>query len=214
MELVDFIMHIDKHLQEFIITYDTWVYAILFAIIFVETGLVLMPFLPGDSLLFAAGMLAAQSGTEELQGKGLNVWLLMLLLWAAAVLGDTLNYVIGRYFGAKVFGKFLNPKYIEQTEQFFDKHGGKAIIYARFAPFIRTFAPFVAGIGTMNYKKFISYNVIGGFLWIFGITLIGYFFGNIPFIKGNFKIVVLAIIALSFIQPALEIWKARRAAKG
>lgn len=213
MELVDFIMHIDKHLQEFIINYDVWVYGILFLIIFVETGLVLMPFLPGDSLLFAAGMLAAQSGTEELHGKGLNVWLLMLLLWAAAVLGDTLNYLIGKYFGAKVFGRFLDPKHLKQTEDFFEKHGGKAVIYARFAPFIRTFAPFVAGIGTMNYKKFISFNVIGGFLWIFGITLIGYFFGNVPFIKSNFKIVVIGIIVLSLVQPALEIWKARRASK-
>jgi membrane-associated protein len=211
MQLIDFILHIDKHLQEFIINYDTLVYVILFLIIFVETGLVLMPFLPGDSLLFAAGMLASLSGSEELEGKGLNVWLLMLLLWVAAVLGDTLNYVIGKYFGAKIFGKFLNPKHIQQTEDFFEKHGGKAIIYARFAPFIRTFAPFVAGIGAMNYKKFISYNVIGGFLWIFGITLLGYFFGNIPLIKNNFKIVTLGIIALSFIQPALEVYKAKRA---
>lgn len=213
MELVDFIMHIDKHLQEFIINYDVWVYGILFLIIFVETGLVLMPFLPGDSLLFAAGMLSAQSGTEELQGKGLNVWLLMLLLWAAAVLGDTINYLIGKYFGAKIFGRFLDPKHLKQTEDFFEKHGGKAVIYARFAPFIRTFAPFVAGIGSMNYRKFISFNVIGGFLWIFGITLIGYFFGNVPFIKSNFKIVVIGIIVLSFVQPALEIWKARKASK-
>lgn len=211
MQLIDFILHIDKHLQQFIIDYDTLVYVILFLIIFVETGLVLMPFLPGDSLLFAAGMLASLSGTEELSGKGLNVWLLMILLWIAAVLGDTLNYLIGKYFGAKFFGKFLNPKHIQQTEDFFDKHGGKAIIYARFAPFIRTFAPFVAGIGAMNYKKFISYNVIGGFLWIFGITLLGYFFGNIPLIKNNFKIVTLGIIAISLIQPALEVYKAKKA---
>ena len=212
MELVDFIMHIDKHLQEFIIKYDVLVYGILFAIIFVETGLVLMPFLPGDSLLFAAGMLAAQSGTEELQGHGLNVWLLMLLLWVAAVLGDTVNYLIGRYFGARVFGRFLNPKHIKQTEEFFEKHGGKAVIYARFAPFFRTFAPFVAGIGAMNYKKFLSFNVIGGFLWIFGITLLGYFFYNVPIVKNNFKIVAIVIILLSLIMPVIEIIKARRAA--
>lgn len=210
MQLVDFIMHIDVHLKDFIITYDTWVYVILFLIIFVETGLVLMPFLPGDSLLFAAGMLASLSGTAELKGNGLNVWLLMLLLWVAAVFGDTLNYLIGKYFGAKIFGKFLNPTHLQQTEAFFEKHGGKAVIYARFAPFLRTFAPFVAGIGAMNYKKFITYNVIGGFLWIFSITLLGYFFGNIPLIKNNFKIVTLAIIAVSLIQPALEIWKSKQ----
>ncbi len=210
MELVNFILHIDKHLQEFIISYENWVYGILFLIIFVETGLVLMPFLPGDSLLFAAGTLCALSGTPELQGKGLNVWLLMVLLSIAAIAGDTLNYIIGRYFGAKIFGKFLDPKHIKQTEDFFEKHGGKAVIYARFAPFLRTFAPFVAGIGAMQYKKFISYNIIGGVLWIFGITLIGYFFGNIPLIKSNFKLVVLGIIALSLLQPVLEVIKARK----
>lgn len=210
MELINFILHIDKHLQDFIINYENWVYGILFLIIFVETGLVLMPFLPGDSMLFAAGTLCALSGTAELEGKGLNVWFLMILLSIAAIAGDTLNYIIGRYFGAKIFGKFLDPKHIKQTELFFEKHGGKAVIYARFAPFLRTFAPFVAGIGAMQYKKFITYNIIGGLLWIFGITLLGYFFGNIPIIKSNFKIVVLAIIALSLIQPVLEVLKARK----
>lgn len=210
MQLIDFILHIDKHLHEFVINYENWVYAILFLIIFVETGLVLMPFLPGDSMLFAAGAICAVSGTPELDNKGLNVWLLMVLLTLAAVLGDSLNYSIGKMFGVKFFGKYINPKHIKQTEEFFEKHGGKAIIYARFAPFLRTFAPFVAGIGAMNYNRFLLYNFIGAFLWIFGITLVGYFFGNIPIIKSNFKIVVLGIIALSLIQPAIEVIKARR----
>jgi membrane-associated protein len=211
MKLIDFIIHIDHHLHQIIITYENWVYGILFLIIFIETGLVIMPFLPGDSLLFAAGTLCAISGTPELENKGLNVWILMLLLTLAAVLGDSVNYSIGKLFGTKVFGKLINPNHIKQTELFFEKHGGKAIIYARFAPFLRTFAPFVAGIGSMNYNRFLFYNFVGAFSWIFSITLLGYFFGNIPLVKNNFKIVIVLIISLSLIQPVLEVIRSKKA---
>lgn len=172
LQLFDFILHIDEHLAFFLADYGMWIYGILFLIIFVETGLVVMPFLPGDSLLFAVGALAAFTGE-------LNPALLIALLFVAAVLGDTLNYHIGKYIGPKVFEKnyrFINKEYLFKTQAFFEKHGGKTVIFARFLPFARTFAPFVAGAGTMNYKRFISYNVIGGFLWITSFVLLGYFF--------------------------------------
>lgn len=199
MNLIDFILHVDEHLLEFITNYGVWVYGILFLIIFVETGLVVMPFLPGDSLLFAAGMLAASTGA-------LNPWLLILLLFIAAVLGDTLNYHIGKYIGPRVFeieSKFINKQHLIKTSQFFEKHGGKTIIFARFVPFARTFAPFVAGASSMNYKYFLSYNAIGGFLWIGAFVIAGYLFGNVPFIKEHFTHFIFLIIIVSVLPGVI-----------
>ncbi|MFA9486719.1 MULTISPECIES: DedA family protein [unclassified Moraxella] len=195
LQLIDLIVNIDKHLTVFLADYGMWIYGILFLIIFVETGLVVMPFLPGDSLLFAVGALAAFTGK-------LNPALLIALLFIAAVLGDTLNYHIGKYIGPKVFAKnyrLINKDHLIATQTFFEKHGGKTIIFARFLPFIRTFAPFVAGAGSMNYKRFISYNIIGGFLWIASFVLLGYFFGNQPVIKDNFTYVIFGIIGFSIL---------------
>lgn len=193
MELIDFILKIDQYLAVFLQDYGLWLYAILFLIIFVETGLVVMPFLPGDSLLFATGALAAFTGE-------LDPVLLIILLFIAAVLGDTLNYHIGNYIGPKVFereSKWINKQHLLNTQKFFEKHGGKTIIFARFLPFARTFAPFVAGASSMSYKYFITYNIIGGFLWISSFILLGYFFGNQPVIKENFTYVVFGIIIFS-----------------
>lgn len=193
LQLFDFALHIDEHLSVFLADYGLWIYGILFLIIFVETGLVVMPFLPGDSLLFAVGTLTAFTGE-------LNLALLIALLFMAAVLGDTLNYHIGKYIGPKVFEKnyrFINKEYLFKTQAFFENHGGKTVIFARFLPFARTFAPFVAGAGSMNYKRFISYNVIGGFLWVVAFVLLGYFFGNQPVIKDNFTYVIFGIIGFS-----------------
>src|SRR5690554_3111064 len=197
MELIDFILHIDAHLAEFIRDYGYWIYAILFLIIFVETGVVVMPFLPGDSLLFAAGMLAA------IPENNLSVWLIIVLLLIAAISGDSLNYSIGKRFGLKVtkikiFGKqFVQQEHIDKTHAFYEKYGSKTIVIARFVPIVRTLAPFVAGVGRMNYGTFITYNVLGAIFWVVGITLAGYFLGNIPIIKDNFSKVVLIIIVLS-----------------
>jgi len=197
MELIDFILHIDEYLAVFINDYGVWVYAILFLIIFVETGLVVMPFLPGDSLLFATGMLAAQTNND------LNIGIVIGLMLIAAILGDTLNYAIGKEVGYriidfKIFGKQpVKPEYIEKTHAFYEKYGSKTIVIARFVPIVRTLAPFVAGIGRMNYATFLTYNVVGGIVWVVGITLAGYFLGNIPIIKDNFSKVVLFIIVLS-----------------
>jgi len=191
-QLIDFILHIDVHLGELITQYGFWVNAILFIIIFIETGLVITPFLPGDSLLFAAGAFAALGS--------LNIGLLLGLLTVAAILGDTANYWIGHFFGQKLIN---NPKipirqeHIDQTNAFFDKHGGKTIFLARFVPIVRTFAPFVAGIGKMHYGKFISYNVFGGIVWVGLFTLAGYFFGNVPAVKHNFSLVIMIIVAVS-----------------
>lgn len=199
LQLIDFILNIDEHLSVFLADYGMWIYGILFLIIFVETGLVVMPFLPGDSLLFAVGALAAFTGA-------LNPALLIALMFMAAVLGDTLNYHIGKYIGPKVFEKdyrFINKDHLLKTQAFFDKHGGKTIVIARFLPFIRTFAPFVAGAGSMNYKKFLSYNVIGGFLWIASFVLLGYFFGNQPAIKENFTYVIFGIIGFSILPVVI-----------
>lgn len=193
MELIDFILKIDQYLAVFLQDYGLWLYAILFLIIFVETGLVVMPFLPGDSLLFATGALAAFTGQ-------LDPVLLIILLFIAAVLGDTLNYHIGNYIGPKVFereSKWINKQHLLNTQKFFEKHGGKTIIFARFLPFARTFAPFVAGASSMSYKYFITYNIIGGFLWISSFILLGYFFGNQPVIKENFTYVIFGIIIFS-----------------
>lgn len=200
--ILDFFLHIDVHLGQIISNYGFATYLILFVTIFVETGLVFVPFLPGDSLLFAAGAFAALGS--------LNIWLLLLLLTIAAVLGDTVNYWIGHFFGDQLVA---NPKvplkkeHIEETKRFFDKHGGKTIILARFVPIVRTFAPFVAGIGRMSYGQFISYNLIGGVTWVFVATLAGYFFGNIGFVKENFSLIVLAIVVISVLPMVVALLK-------
>lgn len=201
-DFIDFFLHLDDHLQRIIEQYGTTTYIILFAIIFVETGLVIMPLLPGDSLLFAAGTFAALGS--------LNLYVLLVLLFVAAVLGDTLNYTLGKKIGLKVLQwriggrQIVKQEYIDKTHSFYEKYGPKTIIIARFVPIVRTFAPFVAGIGDMNYGKFISYNIIGGFIWVFSLTLLGYFFGNIPWVKENFETVVLAIIFISVLPMIVE----------
>lgn len=199
MELLDFILHVDDHLLEFITNYGVWIYGILFLIIFVETGLVVMPFLPGDSLLFAAGALAASTGA-------MDPWVLIPLLFLAAVLGDTLNYHIGQYIGPRVFeieSRFINKKHLHATQKFFEKHGGKTIIFARFVPFARTFAPFVAGAGSMNYKYFLTYNVVGAAIWISSFVILGYLFGNMPIVKDNFTHLIFGIIILSILPGVI-----------
>ncbi len=198
--LFDFILHIDVHLGQIISTYGVATYAILFLIIFMETGLVFTPFLPGDSLLFAAGAFAALGS--------LNIFVLLFLLWLAAFLGDTSNYWIGHFFGKKLVDHPKIPideKHIKETQKFFDKHGGKTIILARFIPFIRTFAPFVAGIGKMHYGQFISYNIVGGALWVAIATVSGFFFGNIPFVRKNFSLVIFGVIIISLLPIIIEI---------
>jgi membrane-associated protein len=204
--VVELFLHLDDHLGDVIRDYGVWTYVILVAIIFCETGLVVTPFLPGDSLLFAAGTLSAALGT-------LNIHLLFLLLWVAAVVGDSVNYAIGATIGPRAFsGKIwlLNQKHLERTRQFYEKHGGKTIILARFVPIVRTFAPFVAGVGAMNYGRFLLYNVVGGLAWVGGFLYLGYFFGNIPVVKENFSFVVLGIIFISILPIAYEFLKARR----
>jgi membrane-associated protein len=206
--LIDFVLHMDVYLNEIISNYGAWTYGILSGVIFMETGFVVTPFLPGDSLLFAAGTFAALGS--------LDPFLLFGLLTTAAILGDTVNYHIGQYIGERAFSgeiKFLKQEYLEKTQDFYEKHGGKAIILARFVPIIRTFAPFVAGVGTMKYRRFITYNVVGGIAWVAIFIFLGYFFGNIPFVKKNFEYVIFAIIFISFIPPVMEFFKARREAK-
>ena len=192
--MLDFIIHIDIHLGQLITTYGLLTYVILFVIIFIETGIVFVPFLPGDSLLFAAGAFSALGS--------LNPWLVFGLLSVAAVLGDTTNYWIGHFFGQQIIANPkipLNQEHIDKTNQFFEKHGGKTIFLARFVPIVRTFAPFVAGIGKMNYSKFISYNLFGGVVWVGLFTFAGYFFGNVSFVKHNFSLVIIAIVILSLL---------------
>lgn len=207
MELLDFILHIDKHLNEFIIQYHNWVYLILFLIIFVETGLVVMPFLPGDSLLFVVGMFATQGA--------LNIWWCLTILLAAAVLGDACNYYIGKYVGHhilgwKLFGRQLvKPGHLEKTQLFYKNHGSKTIIMARFVPLVRTFAPFVAGVGKMKYGTFLTFNLIGGVLWVFGLSLAGYFLGQVEFIHNNFEKVIFLIIILSVSPVVFTVLKNR-----
>jgi membrane-associated protein len=199
---IDLFLHLDEYLQEIIVNYGAWTYAILFLVIFVETGLVVMPFLPGDSLLFAAGTFAALGS--------FNVWGLIGLLIVAAVLGDAVNYSIGHYLGDRAYNiKWIKKEYLEKTHAFFEKHGGKAIFLARFVPIVRTFAPFVAGIGKMSYAYFATYNIVGGVTWVFLFTLLGYFFGNIPFVKKNFELVIIVIILLSVVPMIYEWWKHR-----
>jgi membrane-associated protein len=203
---VDLILHLDKHLTELVTNYGFATYFILFLIVFAETGLVFLPFLPGDSLLFAAGAIAALGS--------LNIWGIVALLLVAAIVGDTVNYWIGHAFGRKIIDnpkiKFINQEHIDKTEQFFKKYGGKTIILARFVPIVRTFAPFVAGVGTMEYKKFITYNVAGGALWVTLFTFAGYFFGNMEFIKEHFHYVIFAIIGLSIVPMIYEYIQAKR----
>jgi membrane-associated protein len=203
--LVDIFLHLDEHLREVISQYGTWTHLILFLIVFCETGLVVTPFLPGDSLLFAAGTFAAL-GALDLP------WILVLL-FIAAVIGDTVNYWIGSYIGPRAFSgnvRFLRQEYLDRTHAFYEKHGGKTIILARFIPIIRTFAPFVAGVGAMSYGKFIGYNVAGAALWVGLFVLGGYFFGNIPTVRENFSLVILAIIAMSVTPIAVEVLRGRR----
>ncbi|GAB1435201.1 DedA family protein [Sphaerotilus sulfidivorans] len=204
--LIDFILHVDKHLAEFIAAYGAWVYALLFVIIFVETGLVVMPFLPGDSLLFVVGAMC---------GAGLmNLPLAMALLLVAAVLGDQVNYSIGRHFGPKVFqwenSRFFNKRAFMQAHDFYERHGGVTIIIARFMPFIRTFAPFVAGVAEMTRAKFVMFNVIGAMLWVIGLTLAGYLFGNLPWVQANLSKIIWALIIIPGLIAIFGAWKARR----
>ena len=204
--LIDFILHVDKHLAAFITASGAWVYALLFAIIFVETGLVVMPFLPGDSLLFVVGAMC---------GAGLmNLPLAMALLLVAAVLGDQVNYSIGRHFGPKVFqwenSRFFNKRAFMQAHDFYERHGGVTIIIARFMPFIRTFAPFVAGVAEMTRAKFVMFNVIGAMLWVIGLTLAGYLFGNLPWVQANLSKIIWALIIIPGLIAIFGAWKARR----
>jgi membrane-associated protein len=202
--LIDLFLHLDEHLSVVIQTYGAWTYALLFLIIFLETGVVVTPFLPGDSLIFAAGAFA---------GLGdLNVGLLFVLLSLAAVLGDTVNYWIGHFIGPRAFSgniRFLKKEYLDRTHEFYERHGGKTIILARFVPIIRTFAPFVAGVGRMSYGHFITYNVVGGVLWVAIFCFLGYFFGNLEFVQNNFSLVVIAIILVSVLPAVIEVVKER-----
>ena len=205
--LIDLFLHLDKHLNQIIQNYGVWTYLLLFLVIFMETGFVVTPFLPGDSLLFAAGTFASPA-----LGSSLNIFLLWTLLCAAAILGDTVNYWIGHFIGPKAFTgevRFLKKEYLDRTHEFYEKHGGKTIIIARFIPIIRTFAPFVAGIGAMNYGRFITYNVVGGIVWVTIFTFGGYYFGNLPFVKENFSLVVIAIIFISVVPMIFEFIKQR-----
>jgi len=206
--LIDFILHIDTHLAEIIRDYGVWTYAVLFLIIFAETGLVVTPFLPGDSLLFATGAFCARPET------GLNVHLMFFLLTIAAVVGDSVNYWIGSRVGPAVFKRndsiFLRKKHLERAHAFFEKYGGRAIILARFVPIVRTFVPFIAGVGSMNYPRFLAFNAIGGVVWIGFFTYAGFAFGNHPLIQKNFKLVILVIIALSVLPMMIEGWRAWR----
>jgi membrane-associated protein len=205
LKLVDFILNVDTYLSEIITRYGTWTYGLLFLVIFMETGFVVTPFLPGDSLIFAAATFAARGA--------LNPWLIFLLLSIAAVGGDTVNYWIGHAVGAKAYTgevKWIKKEYMERTHVFFEKHGGKTIFLARFVPIIRTFAPFVAGVSKMSYGYFITWNFVGGITWVATFTLLGYFFGNIPFVQDNFELVIIAIVLISFIPAVVEGLKARK----
>lgn len=206
LQFVDLFLHLDKHLHEIIVDYGTWTYVILFMIVFLETGLVVTPFLPGDSLLFAAGAFA---------GRGaLSIDYLVVVLLVAAILGDTLNYHIGKYLGPKVLknenSRILKKQHLDKTQRFYERYGGKTIIIARFVPIVRTFAPFLAGVGAMNYSKFLSYNIIGAFIWVFSLCFAGYFFGELPIVKNNFGLVIVAIIIISVMPAVIEYIRARK----
>ena len=204
--LIDFFIHLDKYLPLIIQSFGIWAYVIMFLVIFCETGLVVTPILPGDSLLFALGAFAAQGA--------LNIEVLLYFLCVAAIAGDTVNYAIGHYIGPKVFhyedSRFFKKEYLLKTHQFYEKHGGKTIVIARFMPIIRTFAPFVAGVGAMSYSKFILFNISGGIAWVCLFLLGGYFFGNIPSVKSNFTLVIIAIVIISVLPGVFEYWRQRR----
>lgn len=209
--LVDFILNIDVHLSELVANYGIWVYVILFLIVFCETGLVVTPFLPGDSLMFVAGALAS------LPTNDLHVHWLVMVLVVAAILGDASNYVIGRLFGEKLFrnpdSRIFKQSYLEKTHVFYEKYGGKTIILARFVPIVRTFAPFVAGMGRMSYKHFASYNVIGGIVWVVIFCYAGFFFGGMPFVQENLKLLIVLIIVVSILPAIVEVWRTKRKEK-
>ena len=217
-DFLDFFLHLDAHLFVWIQDYGLWIYGILFLIIFVETGLVVMPLLPGDSLLFAAGTFCA-GVVKNGETAELNLFLVLGLLIVAAILGDGLNYFLGKTIGLKVLQwkignrQIVKQKYIDQTHAFYEKHGSKTIIIARFVPIVRTFAPFVAGIGNMSYQKFLRFNVIGGVAWVSGLTLLGYFFGNMSFVQKNFEVVIFGIVGLSLLPMVVEILKAKFTSK-
>jgi len=205
-KLVDFVLHVDRHLEEIVASCGGWSYGILFLVVFVETGVVVMPFLPGDSLLFATGAICA------LPAAGLNVHLMAGLLLVAAFLGDTANYWIGRRLGPAVFKRedsvWLRKKHLDRAHEFFEQYGGRAVILARFVPFVRTFVPFVAGVGAMSYRRFLAYNLVGGVVWIYSFLYLGYFFGNLPAVKKNFGLVILGIIFLSILPMVFEVVRA------
>lgn len=217
-DFLDFFLHLDSHLFVLIQDYGMWIYGILFLIIFVETGLVVMPLLPGDSLLFAAGTFCA-GVVKNGETAELNLFLVLALLIVAAILGDGLNYFLGKKIGLKVLQwkignrQLVKQKYIDQTHAFYEKHGSKTIIIARFVPIVRTFAPFVAGIGNMSYQKFLRFNIIGGVAWVSGLTMLGYFFGNMPFVQKNFELVIFGIIGLSLLPMIFELLKAKFTSK-
>ncbi|MGE0559894.1 MAG: DedA family protein [Burkholderiales bacterium] len=208
--LFDIALHLDRHLQALVAAHGAWIYLILFAIVFCETGLVVTPFLPGDSLLFVSGTIAAAGG--------MDINLLVVLLIIAAVLGDAVNYAIGHYLGPRVFksgeSRWLNPKHLERAHAFYERHGGKTIIIARFVPIIRTYAPFVAGAASMTYPKFALYNVTGAILWVVSLGYAGYFFGNVPWVKDNLTLVIIGIIILSILPGVVEILRHRRNSDG
>lgn len=210
-QIVDLFLHLDRHLNEMVNACHYWSYVVLFIIIFCETGVVILPFLPGDSLLFACGALAATDNAY------LNVWWMFILLSVAAIIGDSVNYQIGHYIGPKVFTqkhrRWLKKEHLDRTHNFYEKHGGKTIIIARFIPIIRTFAPFVAGIGAMTYGKFLLYNIVGGVLWVGSFLGLGYFFGNLPLVKRNFTLVILAIIVISVLPGVVEFIRNQRRPK-
>lgn len=204
MELIDFILHVDRHLIEFMTGYGLWVYGLLFAIVFVETGVVVMPLLPGDSLLFAAGAIAATGA--------LDPWVLTGLLFTAAVVGDNCNYFIGRRIGQRAFtlrSRWIKREYLLETQAFFTRHGGKTVIIARFMPIVRTFTPFIAGVGTMHYPRFLGFDVAGGALWVGSFVWLGYFFGSMPVVKENFTLVIFGIIGIS-VLPGIIAWARQR----
>ena len=204
-QFIDFIRHLDVHLENIMRDYELGTYLILALIIFCETGLVVTPFLPGDSLLFAAGAITAKTGI-------LSIWLLIPLLFLAAILGDNTNYFFGRYLGQRIFTRdywFLKRSYIDKTQEFYETYGGRTLIIARFVPIVRTFAPFVAGVGDMKYGRFIGYCLVGGAMWVTGLTLAGYFLGSQPFIKNNFEIVIFAVIGISLLPIVIEVIRAR-----
>ena len=204
MTAFDMFLHVDQHLGEFATTYGVWIYALLFLVIFLETGVVVTPFLPGDSLLFAIGALAA-AGVIDVVG-------ILALLTAAAILGDNTNYFIGRAVGPRVFtehSKWLKREHLLRTQHFYEVHGGKAVVLARFVPIVRTFAPFVAGVGRMRYPRFLAFDIAGGVLWVWGFGLLGYFTGAIPFVKDNFGLVTIGVILISVMPLVFEIWRAR-----